>query len=248
MRSTRFTDHVVLISGAAQGIGAATARRFAAEGARLALLDLQPEPLAAIAAEAQGLGAEVLTHAGSVAERAAWDAIVAAAVQRWGRLDVLINNAGITRDGRFEQMGIEQFDLVLDVNLRGVFHGAQAALPHLLAARGCIVNTSSVVGLHGNYGQTNYAAAKAGVIGMTKTWAREFGPKGVRVNAVAPGFISTPMTAAVPAKVAEKMTAAVPLQRLGEPEDIAAAYAFLASQDAAYITGTVLEVSGGMSI
>lgn len=244
----RFAHQVVLISGAAQGIGAATARRFAAEGARLALLDLQPEPLADTAAACEALGAEVLTEAGSVADRAAWDKIVAAAVARWGRLDVLINNAGITRDGRFEQMSTEQFDLVLDVNLRGVFHGAQAALPHLLAARGCIVNTSSVVGQHGNYGQTNYAAAKAGVIGMTKTWAREFGPKGVRVNAVAPGFITTPMTAAVPTKVAEKMTSAVPLQRLGEPEDIAAAYAFLASADASYITGTVLEVNGGMSM
>ena len=161
---------------------------------------------------------------------------------------MLINNAGITRDARFDHMSIEQFDLVLDVNLRGVFHGAQACLPALLAAQGCIVNTSSVVGLHGNYGQTNYAAAKAGVIGMTKTWARELGPKGVRVNAVAPGFIATPMTAAVPTKVTDKMTAAVPLQRLGQPEDIAAAYAFLASADAAYITGTVLEVSGGMAL
>jgi len=246
--SLRFENTVVLLSGAAQGIGAATALRFAREGARLALLDLQPEPLQAVAAQCQALGAEVLTQAGNVAERGTWDAAVAATLARWGRLDVLINNAGITRDSRFDQMSIEQFDLVLDVNLRGVFHGAQACLPALLASRGCIVNTSSVVGLHGNYGQTNYAAAKAGVIGMTKTWARELGPKGVRVNAVAPGFIATPMTAAVPAKVADKMSAAVPLQRLGQPEDIAAAYAFLASADAAYITGTVLEVSGGLSI
>ena len=118
----------------------------------------------------------------------------------------------------------------------------------LAAGKGAIVNTSSVVGLHGNYGQTNYAAAKAGVIGMTKTWAREFGSKGIRVNAVAPGFIATPMTAAVPQKVAEKMVAGVPLQRLGRPEDIAAAYAFLASDDAAYVTGAVLEVSGGLSM
>jgi len=246
--SLRFENTVVLLSGAAQGIGAATALRFAREGARLALLDLQPEPLQAVAAQCQALGAEVLTQAGNVAERGTWDAAVAATLARWGRLDVLINNAGITRDSRFDQMSIEQFDLVLDVNLRGVFHGAQACLPALLASRGCIVNTSSVVGLHGNYGQTNYAAAKAGVIGMTKTWARELGPKGVRVNAVAPGFIATPMTAAVPAKVTDKMSAAVPLQRLGQPEDIAAAYAFLASADAAYITGTVLEVSGGLSI
>ncbi|MFO1251661.1 MAG: 3-oxoacyl-ACP reductase FabG [Inhella sp.] len=245
----RFTDRVALISGAAQGIGEATALLFAAQGARLVLLDLHAESLARVAEGCAALGADVIAQPGSVAERSAWDAAVAAALARWQRLDILINNAGITRDARFEHMGVEQFDAVIDVNLRGVFHGAQAALqPMLAAGRGVIVNTSSVVGLHGNFGQTNYAAAKAGVIGMTKTWAREFGPRGVRVNAVAPGFIATPMTAAVPAKVTEKMTAAVPLQRLGAPEDIANAYAFLASDEAAYITGTVLEVSGGLSM
>lgn len=241
----RFHDRVVLLSGAAQGIGAATARRLADEGARLLLIDTQAEALDALAASLPDARAQV----GSVAERAIWDAAVAQALAAWGRIDVLINNAGITRDARLDQMSVEQFDLVIDVNLRGVFHGAQAVLPAMLAAgRGSIINTSSVVGLHGNYGQTNYAAAKAGVIGMTKTWARELGPKGIRVNAVAPGFITTPMTAAVPQKVAEKMVAGVPLQRLGRPEDIAAAYAFLASDDAAYVTGTVLEVSGGMSM
>jgi 3-oxoacyl-[acyl-carrier protein] reductase len=241
----RFQDRVVLISGAAQGIGAATARRFADEGAHLLLLDLQPEPLEALAAQLPS----AIVHAGSVVERAVWDAAVAKAMATWGRIDVLINNAGITRDARFDQMSIEQFDLVLDVNLRGVFHGGQAVLGDMLAAgRGNIINTSSVVGLHGNFGQTNYAAAKAGVVGMTKTWARELGPKGIRVNAVAPGFIATPMTAAVPQKVAERMVAGVPLQRLGRPEDIAAAYAYLASDDASYVTGTVLEVSGGLSM
>jgi len=241
----RFQDRVVLLSGAAQGIGAATARRFADEGARLLLLDTNADALQALAASLP----EALVQVGSVAERAAWDAAVAKAMTAWGRIEVLVNNAGITRDARLDQMSVEQFDLVVDVNLRGVFHGGQAVLAAMLAAgRGCIINTSSVVGLHGNYGQTNYAAAKAGVIGMTKTWARELGPKGIRVKAVAPGFISTPMTAAVPQKVAEKMVAGVPLQRLGRPEDIAAAYAFLASDDAGYITGTVLEVSGGMSM
>lgn len=249
MTMHRFTDRVALITGAAQGIGEATALLFASQGARLALFDRDGAGLADVAARCQALGAEVLTQVGNVAERADWDALVAAAQSRWGRLDILINNAGITRDARFDQMTVEQFDLVLDVNLRGVFHGAQAVLPALLAAGGgVILNTSSVVGLHGNFGQTNYAAAKAGVIGMTKTWARELGPKGIRVNAVAPGFISTPMTAAVPQKVAEKMVAGVALQRLGRPEDIAKAYAFLASDEADYITGIVLEVDGGMAM
>ncbi len=241
----RFQDRVVLLSGAAQGIGAATARRFADEGARLLLIDTNADALQALTASLP----QAQLQLGSVADRGVWDAAVAKALAAWGRIDVLVNNAGITRDARFEQMSVEAFDLVIDVNLRGVFHGAQAVLPTMQAAgRGSIINTSSVVGLHGNYGQTNYAAAKAGVIGMTKTWARELGPKGIRVNAVAPGFISTPMTAAVPQKVAEKMVSGVPLQRLGRPEDIAAAYAFLASDDAAYITGCVLEVSGGMSM
>jgi 3-oxoacyl-[acyl-carrier protein] reductase len=238
----RLEDRVALVSGAAQGIGAATARRLADEGARLVLLDTNAEALASVAS-----GLPAVVQVGSVTDRLVWDAAVTKALETWGRLDVLVNNAGITRDGRLDQMSLEQFDLVIDINLRGVFHGAQAVLKAMVAAgKGCIINTSSVVGLHGNMGQTNYAAAKAGVIGMTKTWARELGPKNIRVNAVAPGFIATPMTASVPQKVAEKMVAGVPLQRLGRAEDIAAAYAFLASDDASYITGAVLEVSGGL--
>ncbi|MBB5203500.1 3-oxoacyl-[acyl-carrier protein] reductase [Inhella inkyongensis] len=245
----RFQDQVVLISGAAQGIGLASARLFAAEGARLALLDMNASALSEAVAQCQSLGAAVISQAGSVAERPVWDALVAAALAQWGRIDVLINNAGITRDARFEKMSEAQFDSVIDINLRGVFHGAQAVLAAMTTAgRGVILNTSSVVGLHGNYGQTNYAAAKAGVIGMTKTWARELGPKGIRVNAVAPGFIATPMTAAIPPQVSEMLVERVPLGRLGQPEDIAQAYAYLASEAAAYVTGTVLEVSGGLSM
>ncbi|MBH9553217.1 3-oxoacyl-ACP reductase FabG [Inhella gelatinilytica] len=245
----RFTDRVVLISGAAQGIGAATALCFAAEGARLALLDMNASALEGVAAQCQALGAQTLQHAGSVADRSVWDGAVAALLARWGRLDVLINNAGITRDARFEKMSVDQFDAVIDINLRGVFHGAQAVTPAMVAAQqGVIINTSSVVGLHGNFGQTNYAAAKAGVIGMTKTWARELGPKGIRVNAVAPGFIETPMTAAIPDKVSEMLVEQIPLGRFGRAEDIANAYAFLASDAAAYVTGTVLEVTGGMML
>jgi 3-oxoacyl-[acyl-carrier protein] reductase len=146
-------------------------------------------------------------------------------------------------------MTLEQFDAVIDVNLRGVFHCAQAVAPSMVErGRGVILNASSVVGLYGNYGQTNYAAAKFGVIGFTKTWSRELGPKGVRVNAVAPGFVETPILATVPEKVLQQMKEQVPLGRLAQPAEIASVYAFLASDDASYINGTVIEVSGGMSV
>lgn len=166
-----------------------------------------------------------------------------------GPVDVLVNNAGITQDARLQKMTIEQFDRVIDVNLRGVFHCAQAVADAMVRqGHGVILNASSVVGLYGNYGQTNYAASKFGVIGFTKTWARELGPKGIRVNAVAPGFIETPILASIPDKVLDEMRQRVPLHRLGRPEEIASVYAFLASDDASYVNGAVIEVSGGMSV
>jgi 3-oxoacyl-[acyl-carrier protein] reductase len=184
-----------------------------------------------------------------VTDRAAIDTMVAAVLAQHGRIDVLVNNAGITKDARLVKMTLEQFDAVIDVNLRGVFHCAQAVAPSMVErGRGVILNASSVVGLYGNYGQTNYAAAKFGVIGFTKTWSRELGPKGVRVNAVAPGFVETPILATVPEKVLQQMKEQVPLGRLAQPAEIASVYAFLASDDASYINGTVIEVSGGMSV
>jgi 3-oxoacyl-[acyl-carrier protein] reductase len=177
------------------------------------------------------------------------DAVVAEVLARHGRIDVLVNNAGITQDARLQKMSLEQFDRVIDVNLRGVFHCAQAVADAMVRqGQGVILNASSVVGLYGNFGQTNYAASKFGVIGFTKTWARELGPKGIRVNAVAPGFIETPILGSVPDKVLSELRARVPLQRLGRPEEIASVYAFLASEDASYVNGAVIEVSGGMSV
>jgi len=186
----------------------------------------------------------------NVTDRPALDAMAAAVKARFGRIDVLINNAGITRDARLQKMTQEQFDAVIDVNLRGVFQVTQAVLPAMLEqGSGAIVNASSVVGLYGNFGQTNYAATKFGVIGFTKTWSRELGPKGIRVNAVAPGFIETPMLATIPEKVLEQMREKVPLQhRLGKAEEVASVYAFLASDDASYVNGAVLEVCGGMTV
>jgi 3-oxoacyl-[acyl-carrier protein] reductase len=175
--------------------------------------------------------------------------MVAAVKARHGRIDVLVNNAGITRDARLQKMTLEQFDAVIDVNLRGVFHCSQAVADTMVAqGSGVILNASSVVGIYGNFGQTNYAATKFGVIGFTKTWSRELGPKGVRVNAVAPGFIQTPILDTIPDKVIDQLKAEVPMGRLGKPEEIANAYAFLASDEASYVNGAVLEVAGGLTV
>lgn len=203
------------------------------------------QAVAAIVAQGgQAIGAVV-----DVTDRLAIDAMVAKVKTTWGRIDVLINNAGITKDARLAKMSSAQFDAVIAVNLKGVFECTQAVAETMTAqGSGSIVNASSVVGLYGNFGQTNYAATKAGVIGFTKTWARELGPKGVRVNAVCPGFVLTPILDTVPDAVKQKMIEKVPLGRLGRPEEIAAVYAFLASDDSSYLNGAVLEVSGGIQL
>jgi len=235
----RLSDKICIVTGAAQGIGAATCAKFAAEGATVIGCDLR----------AEGVSEAWERHAVDVTDRVAVDMMVAAVLERHGRIDVLVNNAGITKDARLVKMSLAQFDAVIDVNLRGVFHCAQAvAEPMIAAGRGVILNASSVVGLYGNFGQTNYAAAKFGVIGFTKTWSRELGPKGIRVNAVAPGFVDTPILGTVPEKVLQQMKDQVPLKRLARPEEIANVYAFLASDEASYINGTVIEVSGGMTV
>ncbi|MCH7344329.1 3-oxoacyl-ACP reductase FabG [Pelomonas sp. CA6] len=247
--SQRLQNKVSIITGAAQGIGLATALKFAAEGAIVVVCDLRQDGVDAAVAQCRALGAQALGFALSVTERAQVDAMVAEVKARFGRVDVLVNNAGITRDARLQKMTEEQFDAVIDVNLRAVFHCAQAVADTMVAqGAGVILNASSVVGIYGNFGQTNYAASKFGVIGFTKTWSRELGPKGVRVNAVAPGFIETPILATIPDKVMDEMRAHVPLKRLGRPEEIASVYAFLASDEASYVNGAVLEVSGGMTV
>jgi len=245
----RVKDKVVLITGAARGIGRETALRFAAEGAKLALGDRDLAALETLVREIAETGGEALAHELDVTRRASADAMVRQVLERFGRIDVLINNAGITMDATLAKMSEEQFDAVLDVNLKGVFNVTQAVLPAMLAQeQGVILNASSVAGLYGNIGQTNYAATKAGVIGMTKTWAKELGRKGLRVNAVAPGFIATAMTAAMPEKVTALVAEKTPLGRLGTPGDVANAYLFLASDDASFITGQVLGVDGGLLV
>ena len=245
----RLNNKVSIITGAAQGIGLATALKFAAEGAIVVVCDRQAAGVEAAVTAVRAAGVQTLGFALDVTDRAAVDAMVAATLQRFGRIDVLVNNAGITQDARLQRMTIAQFDAVIDVNLRGVFHCSQAVADTMVAqGAGVILNASSVVGIYGNFGQTNYAATKFGVIGFTKTWSRELGPKGVRVNAVAPGFVETPILASVPEKVLQHMRDQVPLHRLGKPEEIANVYAFLASDEASYVNGAVIEVAGGMTV
>jgi len=245
----RLSGKVSLITGAAQGIGLATALKFAREGAIVIVCDVKQSGVDAAVAQCRELGATAKGYVMDVTQRDMVDAVVAGIKAEFGRIDVLVNNAGITQDARLQKMTLEQFDRVIDVNLRGVFHCAQAVADTMTnQGSGVILNASSVVGIYGNFGQTNYAATKFGVIGFTKTWSRELGPKGVRVNAVAPGFISTPILATIPEKVITEMEHRVPLRRLGRPEEIANVYAFLASDEASYINGAVIEVSGGMSV
>jgi 3-oxoacyl-[acyl-carrier protein] reductase len=248
-QAQRLLGKVSIITGAAQGIGLATALKFAQEGAIVIVCDVKPAAVDAAVAQCQALGAKAQGFVVDVTQRAMVDAAVKAVLDAHGRIDVLVNNAGITQDARLQKMTLEQFDRVIDVNLRGVFHCAQAVTDAMVAqGSGVILNASSVVGIYGNFGQTNYAATKFGVIGFTKTWSRELGPKGIRVNAVAPGFINTPIISTIPEKVIAEMKDRVPLKRLGQPEDIANVYAFLASDEASYINGTVIEVAGGLTL
>ncbi|CAG2158947.1 3-oxoacyl-ACP reductase FabG [Cupriavidus numazuensis] len=245
----RLRSKVAIVTGAGQGIGAATALKFACEGATVVACDLNRDAVSAVVDACRQAGADAEGFCIDVANREAVDDLVEKVCTRWGRVDVLVNNAGITRDARLQKMTVKQFDDVIDVNLRGVFHATQAVAARMLEqGNGVILNASSVVGIYGNYGQTNYAAAKFGVIGFTKTWSRELGPKGIRVNAVAPGFVDTPILSTVPDDVLDKMREQVPLRRLGQPEEIANVYAFLASDEASYINGAVIEASGGMTL
>ena len=245
----RLQNKVAIITGAAQGIGLATAVKFAQEGAVVIACDMRQAGVDGAVKACQAHSAQAAGFVMDVTQREMVDAVVAQVIERFGRIDVLVNNAGITMDARLQKMTAEQFDRVIDVNLRGVFNCAQAVADTMVAqGSGVILNASSVVGVYGNFGQTNYAATKFGVIGFTKTWSRELGPKGVRTNAVAPGFVRTPILDPMPAKVIQGMEERVPLKRLGQPEDIANVYAFLASDDAAYINGAVIEVTGGLTI
>ncbi len=227
----RLDGKVAIVTGGARGIGAETAARFREAGATVITWDI-------------GGAADATVD---VIEPTEVAAAVAAAIAAHGRIDILVNNAGILRDAQLVKMTGENFDAVLNVNLKGVFNCTQAVAPHMIArGSGRILNASSVVGIYGNFGQTNYVATKAAVIGMTKVWARELGPKGITVNAVAPGFIGTEMVREMPEKVLAAMVEHTPVRRMGEPRDVALAYLYLASDEAAFVNGIVLSVDGGL--
>ena len=241
----RLENKVAIITGGASGIGLAAVKRFTEEGAHVAIVDYDKEQGEKVAAEYPNAAFfEVdVSKASQVRE------MVEQVISHFGKIDILINNAGVTRDATLVKMTEEDFAKVIEINLNGVFYCTQAVVPHMIASgSGKIINTSSVSGVYGNFGQTNYAATKAALIGMTKTWAKELGRKGINVNAVAPGFTATPMVQKMPEKVLQQMESMTSLQRLGKPEDIANAYLFLSSNESSYITGHVLHVDGGITM
>lgn len=243
----RLLDKVAIITGGARGIGEATAKKFVKEGAKVVIADINEEDIERTVNEIKEMGGQVAGTYVDVTKMDSVNKMIEFTLEKFGKLDILVNNAGITMDSTLLKMTEDQWDKVIDVNLKGVYNCGQAAAKVMVdQGSGVILNASSVVGIYGNFGQTNYAATKWGVIGMTKTWAKELGRKGVRVNAVAPGFIATPMVKKMPEKVINMMKEKAPLQRLGEPEEIANAYAFLASDEASFVTGAVLEVTGGV--
>jgi 3-oxoacyl-[acyl-carrier protein] reductase len=251
----RLQNKVTLITGGAAGIGKATALRFAEEGAKVVICDVNQEAGEALLPQ---LGPAARFDKVNVTDRKEVQAWIDSVIGQYGRIDVLINNAGITRDALFvkmkdgelvKQMEETAFDQVISVNLKGVFNCTQAVTPHMIKqGGGVIVNASSVVGLYGNFGQTNYVATKSGVIGMTKVWARELGKFGIRVNAIAPGFILTEMVQKMPENVLADMKSHTPVGRLGDPRDIANAYLWLASDEASFVHGATISVDGGIVI
>ncbi len=244
----RLENKVVIITGAGSGIGKETALLFAKEGAKVVVADMNESAGEETAAEINIHGEGFFVKL-DVSNREQAKQMVKITLEKYGKVDVLINNAGIVQDAFLSKMTEEQWDKVIDVNLKGVFNCAQAVVEVMMnQGNGVIINTSSIVGLNGNVGQVNYAATKAGLIGMTKTLAKELGKKGIRVNAVAPGFISTPMTSNVPEKILEMMKEKTPLRRLGEAKDVAYAYLYLASDEANFVNGAVLCVDGGLII
>lgn len=241
------SNKTALITGGCNGIGFATAAKFLTEGANVVIIDLDKDEMDASVQQLKQYGSSIKGMTANVSQLTSAKEAVQFTVNHFGKIDILVNNAGIVQDAQLLKMTEEAWDNVINVNLKGVYMMAQAAGIEMKENKsGVILNASSVVSFYGNFGQTNYMAAKSGVNGMTKTWARELGKYNIRVNAVAPGFVKTEMVEQMPEKVLASMKEKSLLQAMGEPEDIANAYAFLASDQAKFITGTVLQVDGGL--
>jgi 3-oxoacyl-[acyl-carrier protein] reductase len=245
----RLSGKVAIITGAGRGIGHATSLKFGREGAIVITCDINADQAQQAAKDVTEAGGEALGYQIDVRDPASITRMVESVVARYGRIDCLVNNAGIVQDSTLKNMTEEQFDSVIEINLKGVYNCTKAVVDVMLKqSSGVILNASSIVGIYGNFGQTNYAASKFGVIGMVKTWARELGRKGIRANAVCPGFVLTPILGKIPEKVLKALEERVPLGRLAHPEEIANTFAFLASDEASYINGAVIEVSGGLTL
>ncbi|MEI3598717.1 MULTISPECIES: 3-oxoacyl-ACP reductase FabG [unclassified Oceanobacillus] len=245
----RLDGKVAIITGAANGIGLAAVRVFAKEAAKVVIADFDENTGKEQEKILQEEGVDCRFIQVDVADWNSCEQLAEETIQEYGRIDILVNNAGITRDAMLTKMSVEEFQQVINVNLTGVFQCTKAVIPYMIEqGSGKIISTSSVSGVYGNVGQTNYAAAKAGIIGMTKSWAKELARKGINVNAVVPGFTETSMVTSVPEKVIEQMKAQIPQQRLGKPKDIANAYLFLASNESDYINGHALHVDGGIML
>ena len=243
----RQENRLAIVTGSGRGLGAATALRLAQDGFDLVINDLNIESASSVSREVEALGRKTLISTHDVSNYEAANALAAEAKAKFGRIDVLVNNAGITRDGMLHKLTEEKWDEVIRVNLKGPFNMGQACAKIMMEQKsGRIINLASVAWL-GNIGQTNYSASKAGVVGMTRTWAQELARYNITSNAIAPGFIDTLMTQAIPAEVKEKIVARIPLKRMGQPADIANIIAFLASDSAAYVTGQTIQVDGGLT-
>lgn len=245
----RLKDKVCIITGSGSGIGRSTALKFAEEGAVVAVCDISLHLAEETADQIKNKGGDAAGFKVDVTNKEEIQTMIEELMKKYGKIDVLVNNAGIIQDAQLSKMTEEQFDKVIEVNLKGTYLCTKAVVDIMSSqSYGVILNTSSVVGIYGNFGQTNYAATKFGVIGMTKTWAKELGRKGIRSNAVCPGFIATSILDVMPEKIIKAMEDKVPMKRLGKPEEIANVFAFLASDEASYVNGAVIEVSGGVVI